>query len=234
MYDLDHIQKTYGQTSVLKDITAKIPSDEFVFLMGPSGSGKSTLLRLLAYVEVPDKGSVRLSIDGKQFDSSNPERPWPKVTAVFQRQFLWPHLTLRSNISLPLYAAHASGIEKKLNAVIKLFDMANFVDRYPNEVSGGQAQRAALARALILEPQLILIDEAHGGLDLEQQKVLNDYLLKLRASGVGLIVVTHSLDFARQYADRVVVIERGELTEIGPKAIFDQPKSSFLKRVLDL
>ena len=107
--------------------------------------------------------------------------------------------------------------------------MSNFIDRYPNEVSGGQAQRAALARAFALKPSLMLIDEAHGGLDLEQQHILNSQFLSLKHTGVGLIVVTHSLEFAKKYSDYVVVLEKGILVEIGPSSIIKNPNSRFLK-----
>jgi ABC-type Fe3+/spermidine/putrescine transport system ATPase subunit len=234
MYTLHAIRKSYGGIPVLKDITIRIPSDRFVFIMGPSGSGKSTLLRLLSFVELPDAGYIELDLKGSFFSSSKRDRPWPRLTAVFQKQFLWPHLTLRQNISLPLRASGVTNIEERLENALRLFDMATFIDRYPNEVSGGQASRAALARALVLQPDLVLIDEAHGGLDLEQQKVVNDHFLMLRGIGVGLIVVTHSLDFARRYADSIIVLEEGAVTESGGSEILDQPRSSFLKRVLSI
>ena len=220
MYSLDNVHKSYGNTQVLTAIDLHVATDGFVFLMGPSGSGKSTLLRLLSFVETPDEGVVRLVVHGRRFDSVGDVRPWPTVTCVFQRQFLWPHLTLRENIVLPLRAAKSSRIHERLRHVTRLFHMHDFIDRFPNQVSGGQAQRAALARALVLDPRIILIDEAHGGLDLEQQHILNDHLIRLNNSGVGLIIVTHSLEFARQYADQVIIVEKGMITEAGPKSIW--------------
>jgi ABC-type Fe3+/spermidine/putrescine transport system ATPase subunit len=234
MYTLEGVQKCYGNNLVLREINCTIPLDGLVVIMGPSGAGKSTLLRLLSFLETPDRGSLRLEIGGQQFDSVRSERPWPIVTCVFQRQFLWPHLTLRDNIALPLRAAAAIDIEAKLNAVIELFDMSSFVDRFPNEVSAGQAQRGALARALVLKPQIILLDEAHFGLDLEQQKILNDHLIKLRDSGVSLIVITHSLDFARKYAERIFIVEGGVVTETGGKGILKEPKSAYLRRAVGI
>ncbi len=231
MYTLEAVDMSYGNVPVIRGISCKIPTKEFVFIMGPSGSGKSTLLRLLSFVEKPDAGRISLKLDGRSYESDEPLRPWPQLTCVFQRQFLWPHLTLRENISLPLKAYDLDFIGDKLEAVIQLFDMSAFVDRYPNEVSGGQAQRAALARALVLEPKLILIDEAHGGLDPEQQVILNEYLLKLQRSGLGLIVVSHSLQFARRYADQIYVIENGLITDSGPRSILEHPSSPFLRRV---
>lgn len=234
MIILDNVTKQYGSITVFKDVSCQIPTDGFVVVMGPSGAGKSTLLRLLSLVETPDSGNVLLKLGDQEFESIKAPRPWPRVTCVFQKQFLWPHLTLRQNIELPLNANGLHGSENKLQSVIDMFDMSEFVDRFPNEVSGGQAQRAALARALVLNPQIILIDEAHSGLDLEQQGVLNDHLIKLRDSGVTLIVVTHSLEFARRYADQVVVVEDGTISEIGTRDILERPTSRYLRHAIGL
>lgn len=234
MYILEKVSKYYGNAAILRDISCEIPADRFVFIMGPSGSGKSTLLRLLSFVETPEKGLLRLQLGGKSYASTTKERPWPNVTCVFQSKFLWPHLTLRENIALPLRAAGEVDTDRRVEEVIGLFDMSAFIDRFPNEVSGGQAQRAAIARALVLQPRVVLIDEAHGGLDLEQQKVLNEHLIRLRQAGVGLVVVTHSLEFAQKYADRVIIVENGSVTEIGSQAVFKCPTSVFLRRVIEV
>lgn len=232
MFILNAVSRNYGSIPAVRDVSCEITTDGFVFIMGPSGSGKSTLLRLLSFVEAPDQGTVRLELGGLLYDTAGSTRPWPNLTCVFQRQFLWPHLTLRDNITLPLRTSGALNIEQRLARVIDLFDMSAFVNRYPNEVSGGQAQRAALARALVLDPALILIDEAYGGLDLEQQRILNDHFLRLRQSGVGLIVVTHALDLAQAQADQVIVVEDGQIAEVGTRSVFENPTSNFLRKVL--
>ncbi len=234
MYTLEHVMKSYGANTVLKDVNCRIPLDGLVTIMGPSGAGKSTLLRLLSFLEAPDFGYLLLQLDAHHFDSRKGDKPWPKVTLVFQRQFLWPHLTLRDNIALPLKTAGLPNICSRIEAVTNLFDMSSFIDRYPNEVSAGQAQRGALARAFALEPQVILLDEAHFGLDLEQQKTLNDHLIALRDSGVALVVVTHSLDFARKFADRIVVVENGSIVEVGGQVILKNPASAYLQRAVGL
>jgi len=230
MYMLHEVEKRYGKSTVLQHITCTIPSNELVVMMGPSGAGKSTLLRLLSFIEVPDHGSVCLKLNGDLFDSAKNARPWPRITCVFQKQFLWPHLTLLDNLLLPLRAAKQRDVKERVTKAIELFDMSDFINRYPNEVSGGQAQRVALARALVLDPELILIDEPHGGLDLEQQSVLNDHLLRLRSSGVGLIIATHSLEFTRQYADTVVTVENGTVAAVTIKEAFLHPSTEYLKR----
>lgn len=232
MYTLNNVHKLYGQTYALKDISSEIPTNKFVVVLGPSGCGKSTLLRQLSFIETPEKGHVHLELNGSVFSSIKPDRPWPRVTCVFQKQFLWPHLTLRENIELPLCHGVTKNISDEVRRVTKLFDMSSFLDRFPNEVSGGQAQRVALARAFALNPELMLIDEAHGGLDLEQQQILNSHFIYLKQTGVGLIVVTHSLEFARRYADYVVVLEKGRMVESGPSSVFKNPSSRFLRLAL--
>lgn len=229
MYTLNNIFKIYGQTIALNGISSLIPTNKFVVVLGPSGCGKSTLLRQLCFIEKPEKGDVQLDLKGSIFSSREQKRPWPRVTCVFQKQFLWPHLTLRENIELPMRRAEINNITHEISKVIDLFSMSAFIERYPNEVSGGQAQRAALARAFALRPELMLIDEAHGGLDLEQQHILNSHFILLKHSGVGLIVVTHSLEFAQKYADYVLILEDGKISESGPRTIFNNPISKFLK-----
>jgi ABC-type sulfate/molybdate transport systems ATPase subunit len=234
MYTLQGVERRYGDCHVLQDITCTIPTNELVVMTGPSGAGKSTLVRLLSFIEVPDRGSVHLQLNGSSFDSIRHDRPWPRVTCVFQRQFLWPHLTLLENLRLPLRATNRTDADARIAKVIELFAMAAFIHRYPNEVSGGQAQRVALARALVLGPEVILIDEPHGGLDLEQQSILNEHLLQLRSSGVGLIIVTHSLDFLRRYADTIVTVENGTVAAVTSKETFLQPNSRCLKPATDV
>ena len=232
MFVLNDVGKSYNNTPALRAVTCRIPLDKMTAVMGPSGSGKSTLLRLLSFLEQPDDGIVTLDLHTRQFSSANGVKPWPQVTCVFQKQFLWPHLTLRRNIALPLNSLHVGQVNAKVEELIELFEMQHFIDRYPNEVSGGQAQRAALARAFALAPAIILLDEAHAGLDLEQQESLNKHMLKLRASGVCLIIVTHSLNFARRYADFLIVLEEGRVTDFGGQSVLLEPKSAYFRRAL--
>jgi ABC-type polar amino acid transport system ATPase subunit len=234
MYSLNGVGKQYGVVSALRNVTCQIPLHGLVAIMGPSGSGKSTLLRMLSFVEVPDAGFINLQLDGRQFSSTAQLRPWPMVTCVFQKQFLWPHLTLRDNIALPLRAGGRARevVEGKIKYVTDLFGMYSFIGRFPNEVSGGQAQRAALARALALDPQVILLDEAHVALDIEQQKALNDHLIMLREVRVAVIIVTHSIQFAKRYADIVVIVQDGAVTDVGGKELF--LTSSYLQRTSEL
>jgi sulfate transport system ATP-binding protein len=232
MFTLRSVIKSYNGTKVFGNVSCEIPTDRFVFVLGASGSGKSTLLRMLSFVETPDTGRVELALDGARYASDTLERPWPKLTCVFQRQFLWPHLTIRENILLPLRYLSGKDIETKLTEVTNLFGMSAFLDRHPNEVSGGEAQRAALARAFVLDPKVMLIDEVHGGLDLEQQSIVNGHLLALHNRGVGLVVVTHSLLFAEKYADVALIVENGAITPVGDsRGLRESSESPFLRRV---
>jgi ABC-type Fe3+/spermidine/putrescine transport system ATPase subunit len=231
MFILENISKSYGPIRALDKININIPSNNFVVILGPSGCGKSTLLRQLSFIEIPDQGIVMLNLNGATFKSDSTKRPWPKLTCVFQKQFLWPHLTLKENIELPLKNNQRS-TPAEVEKIIEQFEMEGFINRYPNEVSGGQAQRAALVRAFVLKPEIMLIDEAHGGLDLEQQHILNSHFVSLKHTGVGLIIVTHSLEFAQKYADFIVVLENGRVTDSGDQSIFKNPSSRFLHLAL--
>lgn len=230
MYILSQVDRTYGTCPVIRDATCSIPTDRLVVVMGPSGSGKSTLLRLLSFLEAPDRGAVSLQLNGDEFDSRQRARPWPRVTCVFQQQFLWPHLTLRENLMLPLRAGGHRDAEARVAHAVDLFRMAEFIGRYPNEVSGGQAQRVALARAFVLGPEVVLIDEPHSGLDLEQQSVLNEHFLALRQTGTGLIVVTHSMEFARRYSEGFVLVEGGVVTAVPSSGAFGELDSAYVRR----
>jgi len=218
MLEAKQVTKTYGGTSVLRGIDLSIEPGKISVLIGPSGSGKTTLLKILALLETPDAGSV--SIDGAtyRFPLGKNEKiqvPWPKVTVVFQQLFLWPHLTLLQNMTLPLYARGVDDDSPRVHELIELFDMKEFVYRYPNQASLGQRQRAALVRALLLEPEYILLDEITSSLDVEQTAIILSKLKELRDKGIGVLTITHLLQFAQEAADRVVFMDAGEIIEEG-------------------
>lgn len=218
------IGKTYGNVVALADVSITIDPGEIVAVMGPSGSGKSTLHRLLVCLEPPTSGTVNL--DDDLVSSPVESHPiWPRVTAVFQQLFLWPHLTLRENIHLPLRRVEPAERSVRVREVIERFGMSGFIDRYPNEVSGGQRQRAALARAIAVKPAILLLDEVTSALDLEQQDILSDHLCQLRTLGLGIMVVTHSQSFAESCSNRVVCIRRGRVFSEGPSSDLANNKS---------
>lgn len=233
-YSIANVSHLYGNNLILSQLNLEFPVDGIVVVVGPSGSGKSTLLRLLGFLEEPVHGEILLSLGEQKYSSSRPERPWPRLTCVFQNRFLWPHLTIRQNIELPLRCQNGGGSRRRLDEVIKLFDMSEFENRYPNEVSGGQAQRTALARALALNPSMLLIDEAHTGLDVQQIRTLNQHLIHLNDSGIGIVIVTHSVDFARKYGEFFIVMEHGKIVEWGDREVLRRPKSIFLRGAADM
>jgi ABC-type polar amino acid transport system ATPase subunit len=227
---------SYGNRTILRQVSITVPPDSVTVLIGPSGSGKTTLLRCLAMLEQPQSGSIAL--DGKlttfPLTAESPAlRPWPELTAVFQQLFLWPHLTLRDNIMLPV-RLRGMAVAAELEALIDAFDMREFIDRYPNEASLGQRQRVALARALILQPRYLLLDEITSALDVEQIAKILSYLKQLRGQQIGIFIITHLLGFARHAADQVIFMADGEVVEQGSPEILRNPQSERLGNFLSV
>lgn len=229
--------KSVGGKSILQGVGVSISPGRITALIGPSGGGKSTLLRLLALLDPPDQGIV--TIDDTTYTFPLPEGvelnpPWPKVTIVFQQLFLWPHCTIRQNITLPLKCAGNSDIGGKVEKLIDEFGIREFIDRFPNEVSLGQRQRAAIARALALNPAYLLLDEITSALDVEHVAVLLDLLKTLRDRGVAILLATHLIGFANRSADQVVFLEHGKVGEVGGPEILLTPKTERLEKFLSL
>ncbi len=220
---------------VFSAIDLAIRPGEISVLIGPSGTGKTTLLRCLALLDPPASGTI--CVDDQSFSfplaADTPfVPPWPLVTTVFQQLFLWPHLTLRENILLPVRLR--GGAMDGLAEMIEAFDMASFIDRYPNEVSLGQRQRAALARAVLLQPRYLLLDEITSALDVEQVANILAYLKALRNKGIGIFLITHLLGFARHTADQVLFMAGGEIVERGGPDILKNPTSERLFQFLSV
>lgn len=237
MLAASRLTKHHGHVAALDDVSLEIRPGELTAVVGPSGSGKTSLLRTLALLEAPDSGLV--SIDGVDYAFPSPglrgaPAPWPRVTVVFQQLFLWPHLTLRENILLPLRRrVRRADALSRLDSLVELLDMRHFVDRRPTQVSGGQRQRAALARALALNPTYLLLDEITSALDIEQSHALLSHLIQLRNNGIGILLITHMLDFVRAAADHIVFLDHGSVVEVGaPSRVLDTPVSPRLKRFL--
>jgi ABC-type polar amino acid transport system ATPase subunit len=232
-----NISKSYGRVQVLKDVTLAVHPGKITVLLGPSGAGKTTLLKCMGLLEHANSGSIR--IDGRQFKfpltKGQPfSPPWPELTVVFQQHFLWPHLTIRENILLPIRKRPDLSLPG-FRDLIELFDMEEFIDRFPNEASLGQRQRAALARAFVLNPRFILLDEITSALDVEQIHNLFLHLTEMRRRGIGILLITHLLSFARALiegveGDEVVFLEDGVVVEKGGVELFDSPKSPRLKQ----
>ena len=231
------LSKSYGQNKIIDNVDIELAPGQISVIIGPSGSGKTTLLKLLSLLELPDSGVVSVDDVNYQFPVKDPRMikpPWPRLTVVFQQLFLWPHLTLLQNMTLPLSARGVEPNKAKLDELIGLFQMEKFVHRFPNEASMGQRQRAALARALLLEPEYILLDEVTSSLDVEQVAVILNHLKDLAKKGIGILTVTHLLNFAQEAADRIIFVEAGRVVESGGKEVLTSPKHERIRSFLSL
>lgn len=237
-----NITKAFAGETILHGIDLAIERGQITVVIGPSGGGKTTLLRALSLVEPPDTGTITITNGARSEEvysfpnhhGAQPALPWPRVTVVFQQLFLWPHLTLRQNIWLPVRKWDRGKKERHLNELIEAFGMSPFIDRYPNHASLGQRQRAALARALIVEPEYILLDEVTSALDVEQTEALLSHLELARAQGIGILAITHSIGFARRVANQLAFLDKGQILDIGGKEILDDPRHPRLKQFLNL
>ncbi len=225
-----NIIKKYQGKEVLKGIEINVEPGKITSLIGPSGAGKTTLLRVLSMLDQPDSGSIILDDQNYIFPNNKEIKVWPKISVVFQQLFLWPHLTLRQNILLPLKGkVNKDYIEELIDGL----QMRDFIDHYPNQASIGQRQRVALARALALEPEYLLLDEITSALDVEQSRIILSDLVKLKKKGMGIFMVAHDIDFAISNADMVYFLENGEIVKQGKPYEFlletkDKRISSFI------
>ena len=227
-----NLSKIYNGKPALKNINIEIKSNQISVLIGPSGSGKTTLLRILGLIDTSDTGEVIL--DGVKYNGNEKIKPWPKISLVFQQLFLWPHLTLKENILLPLNLNYNGELGEDTSKLIDLFEMYDFIDRYPNEVSIGERQRAALVRALALKPSYLLLDEITSALDIEQVSVILSSLEKLKNAGIGILIITHSISFANKSADRSYFMDDGGIIESGGKELLINPKNARVRKFLSV
>ena len=232
-----NITKSYGKHLVLDDVSLELAPGTITTIVGPSGSGKSTLLKALSLLESPDSGSVSLNGTIYKFAPGQKNRitpPWPEITVVFQQLFLWPHMTLRQNIALPLKKFGKKKALDTVNLLIDQLDMKNFADRYPNEVSIGQRQLAAIARAFALQPRFLLLDEITSALDIEYVTAILKELNRLRDQGIGVLLVTHIIGFARRSASQVLFMDKGKIVETGGPEILTEPKTERMRKFISL
>ena len=233
---LDKVNKWFGSLHVLRDISMTVDTGEKVVVCGPSGSGKSTMIRCINRLEVHQEGSI--IVDGTELtdDLRSLDIVRREVGMVFQSFNLFPHLTILENCTLaPIWVrkmpkAEAEALAMSYLERVKIPEQAL---KYPGQLSGGQQQRVAIARALCMRPKIMLFDEPTSALDPEMIKEVLDTMITLAESGMTMIVVTHEMGFARQVADRVVFMDRGEIVESGPpKQLFEAPETDRLKLFL--
>ena len=226
--DIRGVSKSFGGKTVLKDINLFINQGEFLTLLGPSGCGKTTLLRMIAGFLQPDEGSILL--DGKELGDTPPHlRP---LNTVFQRYALFPHLDVYDNIAfgLKLKGVPEDEIEKRVRKVLKLVVMSDYEDRDVETLSGGQQQRIAIARAIVNQPKVLLLDEPLAALDLKMRKDMQIELKEMhRKLGITFIYVTHDQEEALTLSDTIVVMNEGRIQQIGtPTDIYNEPVNSFV------
>lgn len=229
-----NITKIIDGRETLKDISLSLKSGEIVSVIGPSGAGKTTLLRAISLINFPNSGSLKIDEENYQFpitQAGSVKFPYPNLTVVFQQLFIWPHLTIRQNLTLPL---KGNVDEKHFEEMVGLFQMEPFLDRYPNEVSIGQRQRAALVRALLLKPNYLLLDEVTSALDIEQSHIILSHLKQIAERGVGIVFVSHALHLASKISNKVIFLEDGKIVEAGANDILTQPKTERLKKFINI
>ena len=240
MISFDKVHKSFGKLEVLKGIDLQIPKGQVVTLIGPSGSGKSTILRCINGPEMPTSGTV--TVDGVNI--TDPKADIQKVRRnigmVFQHFNLFPHMTVMENmIYAPTHVAKVSREEAQAKAMklLELVGLTEKADAYPNKLSGGQKQRIAIARALAMEPQIMLFDEPTSALDPEMVKEVLEVIKGLAHTGITMALVTHEMGFAREVSDRICFIDDGQILEdTTPDQFFRQPATdrarAFLEKVL--
>lgn len=217
-----------GGTPILSDVDIDVPNGAITILLGPSGAGKTSLLRCLALLAHPTRGVI--TMNGAEFSFPQTKAitpPWPEITAVFQQHFLWPHLTLRENILLALQAKRQEAA-RTVDELIEVLDLGGFIDRYPRQASLGQRQRAAIARALALRPKYVLLDEITSALDVEQSFAVLQHLLELKRRNIGILLITHHLEFARAIlatdpSDKFLFLDGGRTVESGGADRLENP-----------
>jgi len=230
--EIRNISKQFGDFQALRDVSLDIQSGELIALLGPSGCGKTTLLRIIAGLETPDVGSIHFSGE----DTTDVHVRERNVGFVFQHYALFRHMTVFENVAFGLRVKPRSQrpseaqIRQKVTDLLKLVQLDWLAERYPSQLSGGQRQRIALARALAVEPKVLLLDEPFGALDAKVRKELRRWLRRLHDElHVTSIFVTHDQEEALEVADRVVVINQGRIEQSGsPQEVWDQPASPFV------
>jgi sulfate transport system ATP-binding protein len=230
------IQKSFGRFKALKNINLEIGGGELVALLGPSGCGKTTLLRIIAGLEAPDAGSILFHGE----DATGTHVRDRRVGFVFQHYALFRHMTVFENIAFGLRVRPRAArppeadIRRKVHELLELVQLDWLAERYPAQLSGGQRQRIALARALAVEPKVLLLDEPFGALDAKVRKDLRRWLRRLHDElHVTSVFVTHDQEEALEVADRVVVLNGGRIEQVGaPDEVYDHPATPFVHRFL--
>lgn len=226
--ELKNVTKSFGDNVILKNFDFKVKKDEFLTILGPSGCGKTTILRLIGGFEEPDEGKILFNGE----DITNKEAYERKINTVFQKYALFPHMNVYKNIAfgLNIKKMDKNLIKEKVREVLKLVNLSGFENREIESLSGGQQQRIAIARALVNEPEVLLLDEPLGALDLKLRQAMQIELKRIQKSvGITFIYVTHDQEEALSMSDTVVVLNDGEIQQMdSPLNIYNEPKNAFV------
>lgn len=240
MIKIKNLNKSFGDIRVLKGIDLEMDKGEIMAIVGPSGSGKSTLLRCMNLLEVPTEGEIIFEGTNIADKKVNIDEIRQKIGMVFQNFNLFPHKTVLENITLaPILLKKMSKVEadKKAEYLLDRVGLLDKKDAYPAQLSGGQKQRIAIARALAMEPDMMLFDEPTSALDPEMVKEVLDVIKELAKEGMTMAIVTHEMGFAKEVADRVIFVDGGKIVEDDtPEAVFNNPThprtQEFLAKIL--
>lgn len=228
LIDIINISKSYGDNLVLDELNLYVRENEFLTLLGPSGCGKTTLLRILGGFETPDSGQI--IFDQKDITNLAPNRR--QLNTVFQKYALFPNMTIAENIAfgLKIKGKTQAYINDKIRYALKLVNLEGFDNRMPDSLSGGQQQRIAIARAIVNEPKVLLLDEPLGALDLKLRQDMQYELIRLKNElGITFIYVTHDQEEALTMSDTIVVMNQGYIQQIGtPEDIYNEPENAFV------
>jgi sulfate transport system ATP-binding protein len=223
-----NVSKQFGSFTALDDVSVEVATGSLTALLGPSGSGKSTLLRVIAGLETPDTGSVQIA-EEDMTDRSPQDRG---VGFVFQHYAAFKHMTVWDNVAfgLKIRKRPRAEISERVGKLLQLVQLEGFAKRYPAQLSGGQRQRMGLARALAIDPRVLLLDEPFGALDARVRKELREWLRRLHdETHTTTVIVTHDQEEAMEVADEVVVMNRGRIEQVaGPRELYERPANEFV------
>lgn len=234
--NISNLNKKYGDQVVLNNLELDIKGVHSLVIIGPSGGGKSTLLRILAGLEIPEKGDITINNKNLLFKETSLHNYRKTIGVVFQAFNLFPHLSAINNITLPLEKVHKikrNEANLRARTLLDRFQLGEHCHKYPSQLSGGQQQRVAIARAVALDSQFLLLDEPTSALDPALTSEVLDSILELKKEKKDLILVTHEMGFAKNVADYILFIDRGKVVEAGEAdSMFSNPQTPELKEFL--
>ena len=236
MITFENVSKSYKGLNVLKNININIAKEETLAIIGPSGCGKSTFLKCINGLVPVNKGKI--FVDGVDVTSKEADlnKIRSEIGIVFQQFNLFPHLTVLENVTLaPIKVRKMKENDSKIQALhlLEKVGLLDKIDKYPDQLSGGQAQRVAIARSLAMQPQIMLFDEPTSALDPQMTREVLDTIKELANEGMTMVVVTHEMNFAREVANRIIFLSRGQIIEEGSSTkMFDNPQSNITREFL--